>query len=193
MATETEEAFENWSNSVSEYANVAPRVYVYCASWRNDSTRVESGSTLNAILSACALITSYMQAFPKNAREIFEYFNFAELIAQLGHANLLYQVVQRIRQIDLNTKRASNHDMGLAFEELIRRFVEGSNEMAGKHFKPRDIVRLTTVNSSPMVIFALRGFASALSFHTELLQRKTHSKGLSVSLPSTQDKEIRYE
>jgi len=91
-----------------------------------------------------ANLISYIQAFSKDAREIFEYFNFAEFIGQLGDANLLYQVVQRIRQINLNPKRVSNHDMGLAFEELIRRFAEGSNETAGEHFTPRDIVRLTT-------------------------------------------------
>ncbi len=91
-----------------------------------------------------ANLISYIQSFSKDAREIFEYFNFAEFIGQLGDANLLYQVVQRIRQIDLNPRRVSNHDMGLAFEELIRRFAEGSNETAGEHFTPRDIVRLTT-------------------------------------------------
>ena len=91
-----------------------------------------------------ANLISYIQSFSKEAREIFEYFNFAEFIGQLGDANLLYQVVQRIRQIDLNPERVSNHDMGLAFEELIRRFAEGSNETAGEHFTPRDIVRLTT-------------------------------------------------
>ncbi|MFK8077915.1 MAG: N-6 DNA methylase, partial [Granulosicoccus sp.] len=91
-----------------------------------------------------ANLNSYVQSFSKDAREIFEYFNFEEFIGQLNDANLLYQVVQRIRQIDLNPQRVSNHDMGLAFEELIRRFAEGSNETAGEHFTPRDIVRLTT-------------------------------------------------
>ncbi len=91
-----------------------------------------------------ANLISYIQAFSKDAREIFEYFNFAEFIGQLGDANLLYQVVQRVRQINLDPKVVSNHDMGLVFEELIRRFAEGSNETAGEHFTPRDIVRLTT-------------------------------------------------
>lgn len=91
-----------------------------------------------------ANLISYVQAFSKDAREIFEYFNFAEFIGQLGDANLLYQVVQRVRQINLDPKVVSNHDMGLVFEELIRRFAEGSNETAGEHFTPRDIVRLTT-------------------------------------------------
>ena len=91
-----------------------------------------------------ANLQSYIQSFSKDAREIFEYFNFAEFIGQLNDANLLYKVVERVRQTDLSPKAISNHDMGLTFEELIRRFAEGSNETAGEHFTPRDIVRLTT-------------------------------------------------
>jgi type I restriction enzyme M protein len=89
-------------------------------------------------------LDSYIQSFSKDACEIFEYFNFAEFIAQLNDANLLLKVVQKIRTVDLTPKAVSNHDMGLVFEELIRRFAEGSNETAGEHFTPRDIVRLTT-------------------------------------------------
>ncbi len=89
-------------------------------------------------------LESYLQGFSKDAREIFEYFNFAEFIGQLNDANLLYKVVQKVRQADLSPKAISNHDMGLVFEELIRRFAESSNETAGEHFIPRDIVRLTT-------------------------------------------------
>ena len=89
-------------------------------------------------------LENYIQGFSKDAREIFEYFNFAEFIGQLNDADLLFKVVQRVRQTDLSPKAVSNHDMGLVFEELIRRFAEGSNETAGEHFTPRDIVRLTT-------------------------------------------------
>ena len=95
-------------------------------------------------------LESYIQGFSKDAREIFEYFNFAEFIGQLNDADLLYKVVQKVRQTDLSLQSAtnpngiSNHDMGLVFEELIRRFAESSNETAGEHFTPRDIVRLTT-------------------------------------------------
>ena len=91
-----------------------------------------------------ANLESYIQGFSKDAREVFEHFNFAEFIGQLNDANLLYKVVQKVRQTDLSPKAISNHDMGLVFEELIRRFAEGSNETAGEHFTPRDIVRLTT-------------------------------------------------
>jgi type I restriction enzyme M protein len=91
-----------------------------------------------------ANLQSYIQGFSKDAREIFEYFNFGEFIGQLSDANLLDKVVERVRQTDLSPTAISNHDMGLAFEELIRLFAEGSNETAGEHFTPRDIVRLTT-------------------------------------------------
>ncbi|SCY65774.1 type I restriction-modification system subunit M [Desulfoluna spongiiphila] len=89
-------------------------------------------------------LESYIQGFSKDAREIFEYFNFTEFIGQLGDANLLYKVVQKVRGADLSPSAVSNYEMGLVFEELIRRFAEGSNETAGEHFTPRDIVRLTT-------------------------------------------------
>lgn len=91
-----------------------------------------------------ANIESYIQSFSADARQIFEYFNFNEFIGQLNDANLLYKIVQKVKSMDLSPKAISNHEMGLVFEELIRRFAEGSNETAGEHFTPRDIVRLTT-------------------------------------------------
>jgi type I restriction enzyme M protein len=89
-------------------------------------------------------LESYIQGFSKDGREIFEYFNFSEFIGQLNDANLLYKVVQKIRKTDLSPRAITNREMGLVFEELIRRFAESSNETAGEHFTPRDIVRLTT-------------------------------------------------
>lgn len=89
-------------------------------------------------------LESYIQGFSKDAREIFEHFKFAEFIGQLNDANLLYKIVQQVRKTDLSPKAISNHDMGKVFEELIRRFAESSNETAGEHFTPRDIVHLTT-------------------------------------------------
>lgn len=89
-------------------------------------------------------LENYIQCFSKDAREIFEYFKFAEFIGQLNDANLLYKVVQKFANTDLSPQALSNYEMGLVFEELIRRFAESSNETAGEHFTPRDIVRLTT-------------------------------------------------
>ena len=89
-------------------------------------------------------LNTYVQSFSKDAREIFEHFKFEEFVGQLADANLLYKVVQKFANTDLSPKAISNHEMGFVFEELIRRFAESSNETAGEHFTPRDIVRLTT-------------------------------------------------
>ncbi|RMI01742.1 type I restriction-modification system subunit M [Stutzerimonas nitrititolerans] len=89
-------------------------------------------------------LMSYVQFFSKDAREIFEHFHFEDFVQQLAAANLLYQVVQRFAATDLSPERISNFGMGIIFEELIRKFAESSNETAGEHFTPRDIVHLTT-------------------------------------------------
>lgn len=89
-------------------------------------------------------LENYVQSFSKDAREIFEHFKFDEFVGLLSDANLLYKVVQKFSNFDLHPEKISNHEMGLVFEELIRRFAESSNDTAGEHFTPRDIVRLTT-------------------------------------------------
>ncbi len=89
-------------------------------------------------------LDSYVQSFSSDAREIFEHFKFEEFVGRLHEANLLYKVVQKVASTDLSPEAISNYEMGLVFEELIRRFAESSNETAGEHFTPRDIVRLTT-------------------------------------------------
>lgn len=87
---------------------------------------------------------SYVQAFSADAFEIFEHFEFENFVQQLHSANLLYIVAQRFAAADLSPEKISNFGMGIIFEELIRKFAESSNETAGEHFTPRDIVHLTT-------------------------------------------------
>lgn len=89
-------------------------------------------------------LESYIHSFSPDAREIFDYFLFTDFLVQLNDANLLFRVAGKFAEMDLHPEALSNHDMGLVFEELIRRFAESSNETAGEHFTPRDIVRLTT-------------------------------------------------
>lgn len=91
-----------------------------------------------------ANLKSYTNGFSTNAREIFELFNFEKSIELLNEANLLFKVISKFAETDLSPERISNHDMGLIFEELIRRFAESANDTAGEHFTPRDIVDLTT-------------------------------------------------
>ncbi len=89
-------------------------------------------------------LLSYVQSFSKDAREIFEHFHFEDFVQQLSTADLIYQVVQRFAAVDLSPKRITNFGMGIIFEELIRKFAESSNETAGEHFTPRDVVHLAT-------------------------------------------------
>jgi type I restriction enzyme M protein len=89
-------------------------------------------------------LESYINEFSPNAREIFEKYEFTAQIDKLDEVNLLYLIVEKFASLDLHPDTISNHEMGLMFEELIRKFAEASNETAGEHFTPRDIVRLTT-------------------------------------------------
>ncbi|PAV27541.1 type I restriction enzyme M protein [Tamilnaduibacter salinus] len=89
-------------------------------------------------------LLSYVHSFSEEAREIFEHFNFEDFVQLLEGSDLLYQVVQAFSAVDLSPQRISNYGMGAIFEELIRKFAESSNETAGEHFTPRDIVHLAT-------------------------------------------------
>ena len=89
-------------------------------------------------------IESYINSFSPNAREIFEKYEFSTQFDKLEESNLLYLIVEKFATVDLHPDHISNHQMGIIFEELIRMFAEASNETAGEHFTPRDIVRLTT-------------------------------------------------
>ncbi|MBA4114653.1 MAG: restriction endonuclease subunit M [Verminephrobacter sp.] len=85
---------------------------------------------------------SYVQAFSPAVRDVFERFEFHTQVERLAKAGLLYQVAEKFTQIDLHPEVVSNMQMGLVFEELIRKFAEISNETAGEHFTPREVIRL---------------------------------------------------
>lgn len=84
----------------------------------------------------------YVQGFSPEARDIFERFDFHAQVERLAKANLLYLVTEKFAGIDLHPDRVDNTQMGHVFEELIRRFAELSNETAGEHFTPREVIRL---------------------------------------------------
>jgi type I restriction enzyme M protein len=85
---------------------------------------------------------AYIQAFSPAVRDIFESFEFHTQIDRLAKAGLLYQVTEKFANIDLHPETVSNAQMGAVFEELIRKFAEISNETAGEHFTPREVIRL---------------------------------------------------
>jgi type I restriction enzyme M protein len=87
-------------------------------------------------------LVSYIKGFSANVRRIFEYFEFETEIEKMREANILYLVVSKFADVDLHPDRVPNEQMGLIFENLIRRFNELANETAGDHFTPRDVIRL---------------------------------------------------
>jgi len=87
-------------------------------------------------------LRAYVQAFSGPVRDIFERFDFATQVDRLQKAKLLYLVTEKFANVDLHPDKVSNADMGLVFEELIRKFAELSNETAGEHFTPREVIRL---------------------------------------------------
>lgn len=87
-------------------------------------------------------LVGYLNGFSPNARDIVENFRLDAQIERLDRANILYLIVQKFAAIDLHPDRVSNLEMGYLFEELIRKFAEQSNETAGEHFTPCEVIRL---------------------------------------------------
>jgi type I restriction enzyme M protein len=85
---------------------------------------------------------NYLNGYSKNVREIIENFQLEKIITKLVKNDLLYQLVEMFTEVDLSPKNVTNHEMGYIFEELLRRFSEMSNETAGEHYTPREVIRL---------------------------------------------------
>ena len=89
-----------------------------------------------------ANLTNYIKGFSEEARNIIDHFSFEKEIAKLEKHDRLYQVISKFCEIDMHPNKVSNIKMGQIFEELIRKFNEVSNEEAGDHFTPREVIRL---------------------------------------------------
>jgi type I restriction enzyme M protein len=87
-------------------------------------------------------LVSYIKGFSTNVQRIFEYFEFEAEVEKMHEANILYLVVSKFADVDLHPSNVPNEQMGLIFENLIRRFNELANETAGDHFTPREVIRL---------------------------------------------------
>ena len=89
-----------------------------------------------------ANLRNYIAGFSPNMREVLEKFDFDNTISKLAEAGLLFQVLERFKNVDLHPDKIDNPTMGTIFEELIRKFNEALNENPGEHFTPRDVVHL---------------------------------------------------
>ena len=101
-------------------------------------------------------LLNYINGFSSNVNDIFERFEFDKQIEKLDEAGLLFMVTKKFSEVDLHPNVVSNAGMGTLFEELIRKFAELSNETAGEHFTPREVIRL-------MVDLLLHADSEALS------------------------------
>ena len=89
-----------------------------------------------------ANLRNYIAGFSSNMREVLEKFDFDNTISKLDEAGLLFQVLERFKNVELHPDKVDNPTMGTIFEELIRKFNEALNENPGEHFTPRDVVHL---------------------------------------------------
>ena len=87
-------------------------------------------------------LNSYIRAFSPSASEVLDKYGFPEKIKKLEDQGLLYQIVGKFADLDLSEETVSNEAMGYVFEELLRKFSEMSNETAGEHYTPREVIRL---------------------------------------------------
>ena len=102
--------------------------------------------TLRGILADPAQVAgnlrAWIAAFDPETRDVIEKFDFNAQIGRLDRSRLLYLVLSKVTEVDLHPDAVSNIEMGYLYEELIRKFSELSNETAGEHFTPREVIRL---------------------------------------------------
>lgn len=108
----------------------------------NNVSELDLRRVLDDPANAADQLRAYVAGFPENVREVFEKFDLDAQISRLDSANLLYLVLGKFADIDLGPDNVSNTEMGYLYEELVRRFSELSNETAGEHFTPREVVEL---------------------------------------------------
>ena len=85
---------------------------------------------------------NYLNGYSKNVREIIENFQLEKIVSKLAKNDLLFRLVEMFAEVDLSPSNTTNHEMGYIFEDLLRRFSEMSNETAGEHYTPREVIRL---------------------------------------------------
>jgi len=85
---------------------------------------------------------NYINGYSPNVREIIDNFRLERIIEKLVKNDYLFQLIDKFTEVDFHPDKVSNHQMGYIFEELLRRFSEMSNETAGEHYTPREVIRL---------------------------------------------------
>ena len=137
-----EQVLEKAKSLKGKVDNVEPVLCVTAKEQFYNTSKLDMAKLLDDPSRIAANLRSYISAFSSGARDVLEKFDFDTHIKRLDNANLLYLVVSKFVELDLHPQTVSNLEMGYLYEELIRRFSELSNETAGEHFTPREVIRL---------------------------------------------------
>lgn len=89
-----------------------------------------------------AQLSAYIAGFSPAAAEVLDAFGYQQTIVRLERAGVLYAVLGDFADVELHPDVVSNEAMGYIFEELLRKFSEMSNETAGEHYTPREVITL---------------------------------------------------
>jgi len=125
-------------------AGVNPELFLLRKSGQNfyNISRMDMGKLVDDPEHINENLRAYVQGFSSSVRDIFEHFDFFTQIERLNKSRLLYLVTEKFANVDLHPTSVNNSQMGSLFEELLRKFAEMSNETAGEHFTPREVIRL---------------------------------------------------
>ena len=122
--------------------NIEPVLCTVSGEQFYNTSKLDFGKLLDDPSQLAGNLRAYIASFSSGARDVLDKFDFDVQIARLDRADLLYLVISKFAAIDLHPDAVSNLEMGYLYEELIRRFSELSNETAGEHFTPREVIRL---------------------------------------------------
>jgi len=107
-----------------------------------NESKFDLNSALGDSENLAANLLDYVTGFSENVKDIFDKYKISDRIVELDEHDLLFLVTQKFAEVDLSPAAVPNEEMGHIFEELIRKFAEASNETAGEHFTPRDVIEL---------------------------------------------------
>ena len=142
LAPTKEQVLERRRRLPETLSNVNPILNRITGVQFNNTSGMDLRRVLDDPANAADQLRQYVAGFSENVREVFEKFDLDTQITRLDSANLLYLVLGRFVDADLGPETVSNTEMGYIYEELVRRFSELSNETAGEHFTPREVVEL---------------------------------------------------
>jgi len=126
----------------TDLKNLAPQLRKASGFAFYNTSKYDFDSLLHDSRNCAANLRNYIRGFSDNMREVIEKFDFDNTITRLDESGLLFQVLERFKNVDLHPDRVSNLVMGQIFEELIRKFNEALDENPGEHFTPREVIRL---------------------------------------------------